>query len=197
MPSADFELRVARLLAAGLSCLMASYVTWSIAAVSAVMRRSSGCSAFQVNSDQAQFAGVALAVFVSQPAVVGPGEHLGEPRWLAGEVGCGAAAMAAQNEGEYGAVEVDVDGLEFAGDGKRPSRQAEVACPAGGVLEQAGQGPTGCASSPAARPSAGWDPRPARRPGWLGKGRRRALRRSLAEARAGAPARPAMSHQGW
>ena len=92
---------------------MAIYVAWPVAVVSAVVPRSSGCSAFHVDRDQAQLAGVAPTVLVGQPAVIGPGEHLGEPDRLAGEAGGGPAELAAQDAGEDGAREVDIDGLEL------------------------------------------------------------------------------------
>src|SRR5690349_13229037 len=96
---------------------------------------SAGRLASEVDGDQAQLAGVALAALVGQPAVIRPGEHLGEPGWLAREAGRGPAELAAQDAGEDGAVEVDVDGLELTwGQREDPPRQAELACPVRGVL---------------------------------------------------------------
>ncbi len=59
--------------------------------------RSAGCPASQVDGDQAQLAGVVLPVLVGQPAVVRPGEHLGEPDRLVREAGCGSAELAAHD----------------------------------------------------------------------------------------------------
>src|SRR5690348_14501332 len=66
----------------------------------------------EVDGDQAQRAGVALAALVGRRVVIRPGEHLGESGRLAWEVGDGPAELTAQDAGEDRAVEVDVDGLE-------------------------------------------------------------------------------------